>query len=559
MDLPTPVLFELPTEPADSSSRISELLSRRTSLALADETKVGASGSSRGRGSRTYLDTFDGRLHRAGRVLTFLPGRRGGRLELETLDGEPVRRARAERRPTFADDLPAGPLALEVAPEIEMRRLLPLAELENPGPELRVVDDLEKTVVRLEVLAGTVAPGDGPWLWGDPPPDPAPLPPLLLVRPVRGYDRAFEEVVQGLDGLARSEPDLLTRVLSVLGRHPRDYSSKLRLQLDPDTPAEEATREIHRTLWATVRANAEGTRRDLDPEFLHDFRVAVRRTRSVLSQVKAVFPEGDVSRFKKEFRWLGRATGPTRDLDVYLLKLPDYRAELGDRVQRHLDPLRTFLEEHQQIEQAKLAKVLRSRRYRKLVRDWEAFLTPPETQDQPTGEEMTEGTETGPGNARLPIRRIARRRIWKTWKRVRKRGSAIDAESPAADLHRLRIDCKKLRYLLELFGSLFPSEEIRPPVRALKKLQDNLGDFNDYQVQQHRLESFADQMVDEDLAPVPTLLAMGRLLAHLDRGQERERRRFEKRFQRFTSKKQRRRFESLFQPDATETGPRGGS
>ena len=40
----------------------------------------------------------------------------------------------------------------------------------------------------------------------------------------------------------------------------------------------------------TLEANVEGTRADLDSEFLHDLRVATRRTRSALSQIKAVLP-----------------------------------------------------------------------------------------------------------------------------------------------------------------------------------------------------------------------------------------------------------------------------
>jgi len=541
MDRPTPILFELRIDPPEALARLKAVLSDGPSTFLTDDPSPVA--------TRTYLDTFDGRLHRAGRLLAFTPGRRGGRLELETLDGELVRRARSDEPHAFAEQLPPGPLAEEVVSVIAPRRLLPVAELRDPGVGLRLVDELDKTVVRLDLLGGTVAPGDGPWLWGDRPPAPAPMPPLLLVRPVRGYEEAFQAAISLLEDrlaeeLARATDDILTQALAVLGRGPRDYSSKLRLELDPEASAEAATREILWTLLATMRANEEGTRLDLDPELLHDFRVAVRRTRAVLGQVRGVFPAADVARFKKGFAWLGGATGPTRDLDVYLLKLPDYRAGLPRRIQPHLDPLGTFLQEHQRIEQAKLARLLRTKRYRTLLRDWEAFL-----KREPREEEQEEapGTE----NARRPIRQVASERIWKAWQRVRRRGAKITSESEAAELHRLRIACKKLRYLLEVFRSLAPADQLQPPIQALKKLQDNLGDFNDYEVQQKRVAAFADQMVNEDLAPVPTLLAMGRLQARLDRGQRKERRRFEKRFRRFTSKDQRRRLEKLFKPDAT--------
>lgn len=526
MDRPTPVLFVLEGPVEDLLGG----LESRFRLRVEDPPA----------GSRTYLDTFDGRLHAAERTLAFTPGPRTGTLELESLDGEHLRRARAKAPPAFAGDLPPGPLGETVAPWIDVRRLLPVAELRLQGPRVRVLDELDKTVVWIDVLTGTVAPPKGPQPWpGDSPDlasgDPAPLPPRLSVRPVRGYDEAFSDVVAALEtdrGLLRAEEDLLTVALGVLGREPRGQGSKRVPELDPEMPAAVAVRTVHRELLKTIRANEKGTRLGLDPEFLHDFRVAVRRTRSALTQVQDVFPEADTERFKKELKWLGRATGPVRDLDVYLLKLPGYRQALGERVGPRLEPLGRFLAEHQELEQIELSEVLQSQRYRRLVTGWQAFLDRGSDDDAP--------------NAHRPIREVVSARIRKLWRRVRERGRAITPETEASALHRLRIDGKKLRYLLELFGSLYPADEIRPLVRRLKKLQDNLGDFNDYEVQQRQLETFADLMVDEDLAPVPTLLAMGRLLEHLAQGQEREHRRFERRFRQFTSRENRRRFKTLF-------------
>ena len=56
-------------------------------------------------------------------------------------------------------------------------------------------------------------------------------------------------------------------------------------------------------------------------------------------------------------------------------------------------------------------------------------------------------------------------------------GRAIDDESPPESLHDLRKRGKELRYLLELFGSLFPPSVVKPMVSALKGLQDVLDAF----------------------------------------------------------------------------------
>ena len=77
-----------------------------------------------------------------------------------------------------------------------------------------------------------------------------------------------------------------------------------------------------------MRQNEAGIRADWDTEFLHDFRVAIRRTRSALSQIKGVLPVDAVEHFKDAFRELGRSTNRLRDLDVYLLEEETYRAML---------------------------------------------------------------------------------------------------------------------------------------------------------------------------------------------------------------------------------------
>jgi CHAD domain-containing protein len=292
---------------------------------------------------------------------------------------------------------------------------------------------------------------------------------------------------------------------------------------------------ILRDLLRTMLANEEGTRQDLDSEFLHDFRVAVRRTRSALSQVKGVLPPDDVEPFRRELSWLGSATGPTRDMDVYLLKMPDYESSLPRAVRRDLEPLKVFLERHQRLEQRRLAKTLAAARYQRLVREWDAFL------------ERSAPSEPPPHAAR-PIVEVASERIWKTWRKVAKAGRAISPETPAEALHRLRIACKKLRYLLEFFRGLYPAKKIGPLVKSLKQLQDNLGDFNDYEVQQGALAGFARQMRDEGDTPVETLMAIGRLVDHLESGQAEERRKFAERFALFDAEANRRLFRRLFAP-----------
>ena len=103
--------------------------------------------------------------------------------------------------------------------------------------------------------------------------------------------------------------------------------SSLRVNLCQSVLAKAGARQVHQALLGTIVANESGVRSALDTEFLHDFRVAVRRTRSLLGQIKHVFPADAVEHFSTEFSWLGRQTGAPRDMDVLVLALREPRAD----------------------------------------------------------------------------------------------------------------------------------------------------------------------------------------------------------------------------------------
>ncbi len=85
----------------------------------------------------------------------------------------------------------------------------------------------------------------------------------------------------------------------------------------------------------------------------------------------------------------------------------------------------------------------------------------------------------------------------------------------------------------------------------MKRLQDNLGSFNDLEVQQETLRQFAHTMLAEGLATAATLMAMGRLVAGLEARQQQEREKFHKRFQRFSGRRNRQRFRELLAAPVT--------
>ena len=221
-----------------------------------------------------------------------------------------------------------------------------------------------------------------------------------------------------------------------------------------------------------------------------------------------------------------------RDLDVYLLKKDKYRLLLPPDLQTGLDPLFGYLESERQTEHQKLVSGLRGRTYTDILHRWRTFI---DEADLPDSQ-----------NASMPVLPLARGFIRKRWRRVVRRGRDIGAESPDADYHSIRIDCKKLRYLLEFFQSLFLEEPVQFVIGQLKQLQDNLGDFNDLAVQQSELRSFIEKMDGSNPRGVGTAAALGSLIGTLYGQQEKKREAFQRTFKEFNSPKTRDVFKDLF-------------
>jgi CHAD domain-containing protein len=265
--------------------------------------------------------------------------------------------------------------------------------------------------------------------------------------------------------------------------------------------------------------------------------VATRRTRAALGQIRGVFLQDQVTRFKEEFAWLQLVTGPIRDLDVYLLDFDTYQQALPAHLGADLEPLRDFLHAHYAAEQDRLVQALASERFTRLRSDWRTFLEAP--------------AEPATHNGARPIKDLADQRIWVLARRVRREGRGIRPDSPPEDLHELRKSCKKLRYLMEFFQSLNPRDQTRTLIARMKVLLDNLGCYQDLAVQAVHLRELADRMRDADQAPTGTLLAIGALIANLLTRQQQARAAFDQVFEGFQSEDNRRAFRGLFRPART--------
>src|SRR5260370_31436237 len=80
-----------------------------------------------------------------------------------------------------------------------------------------------------------------------------------------------------------------------------------------------------------------------------------------------------------------------------------------------------------------------------------------------------------------PIGEIASGVLDRRRRKVRRRGKGFGSLA-RRERHKLRIAVKKLRYTVELFGSLFDNDGLERFVGRLKRLQSDLGYANDVRV-----------------------------------------------------------------------------
>lgn len=467
-------------------------------------------------GARAFYDTFDWRLKRKGYRLAH----EDGALRLFGSDGReaaaaPLKDAAEAVWPT---DLPEGSLREQLTPLCDIRVLLRTAEIEGRRRVVPVLDDEEKTVARIVIEEATLR--DGPSA-GDA------LPGRVRVVGVRGYDKELSRLRGAIEQGLGLEPAIQPLEYEAAARAGAASPAGAQEQLTPDLPADRAAVQLCNRLLGVVEENLPGTLANLDSEFLHDFRVAIRRTRSLQRELKTVFPPGDLQHFRAEFRWLQQVTGPSRDLDVYLLEFDDFSAAVPPSHRNDLETLRTLLEERHLAERKLMEEALRSARTRTILDDWREFLT----------RLPARPTDDRPDGAR-PIADLAARRIDRVYRQMVKMGRVIDDDSPHEALHDLRKKGKELRYLLEFFAPLFPGKVTKPMVATLKSLQNTLGRFQDREIQATMLRGLAP-----DIARKPggaqALMAMGILVERLQEQQDEARAEFHDRFEAFASGEQR--------------------
>jgi triphosphatase len=242
--------------------------------------------------------------------------------------------------------------------------------------------------------------------------------------------------------------------------------------LRPDEPLAEAGRKILRFHYERMLANEDGTREGKDIEALHHMRVATRRQRAAFRIVAPYFRRKAIRAFRDELRTAAGYLGAVRDLDVLIEAAADHQSSLSAAAAEALEPLLEEWRRKREAAREELLAYLNGADYKAFKESYDSFLSS-------TGAGVK---DAAPDDAPEPhlVRHILPADVWHQYGRVRAYETVLGWAS-IETIHAMRIECKRLRYLLEFFSeALGPG--VAEPVEALVALQDHAGELHDADV-----------------------------------------------------------------------------
>jgi CHAD domain-containing protein len=194
----------------------------------------------------------------------------------------------------------------------------------------------------------------------------------------------------------------------------------------------------------------------IDEEAVHDLRVAIRRTRTLLKMSRSVFGRWHTDVVREAFAEVMRATGELRDEEVLEETLagaaagPEYAEWLRQRSARE-----------SKLRRAVIARIERGDldRARLLLKALLVFPVEPERN--------------------VELARFARRTVERARRRVERRRDVDVADVIA--MHELRIAYKELRYSIELLAEALPIDA-RAQLEPAVVFQKRLGELHDVDV-----------------------------------------------------------------------------
>jgi CHAD domain-containing protein len=242
--------------------------------------------------------------------------------------------------------------------------------------------------------------------------------------------------------------------------------------LHKDQSVSAAMRSLISDCLSHVQSNVPGVLLRTDAEYLHQVRVGLRRLRVVLAIALRSRPDVELASLRQQVSELCVGMGRSREWDVFVTQtLKPICARLSEH--EGLREIARASERARKKQHAGVEDELGSVDFQRMLLRFGAWM-------------HSEQLDVSPISLKVFISKSLKKRVKDVVNcRVALQAGDVDR------LHRLRIACKKLRYCIEMFDSLFDREKSKAYMGVLSDLQDVLGRFNDHAAA-HRLADTLD-------------------------------------------------------------------
>ena len=219
---------------------------------------------------------------------------------------------------------------------------------------------------------------------------------------------------------------------------------------------------LHRALEGRIARLLELAAREdwrLDPEHLHDVRVASRRVRAVLELVDpSIYPK--FNRHRSRLKALTDALGASREHDVHLSLLAAQQINpMETSALAALEHAQELLDHSRRRAQKRMTRDLS----RLSVAECEGLLRVPSLADP-----------FAPGDVAASARACLEPRLRTALESL----SRLSIQEDATEMHAVRIHIKKTRYTLEILEPVIEGQ-VGPVLDRLRELQTILGEHHD--------------------------------------------------------------------------------
>lgn len=239
--------------------------------------------------------------------------------------------------------------------------------------------------------------------------------------------------------------------------------------LERGQTAEQAARVVLGECLEQALANIPVTVGTDDPEGPHQLRVGLRRLRSALSAFRPALGREKLAPISDAARGIGATVGRIRDLDVLADEM------VAPLLSRHpgepgFAALLDAIHARRDLIREEVRAVLRGPDVTRFGFQTAGFLA---------GRGWLDPGDHGQ-TPRLaePVEKLARRQLDKRWKALSAYGRRA-ADLKIDQRHEMRKEIKKVRYVSEVFESLFDRARVKVFRTGLRKLQDDFGALND--------------------------------------------------------------------------------